>query len=132
MPSLALKKLAQRIGAVEVRRNPARRYVMFDGIIREGEDVDMAVAKWRHEHGLPMQGDSAVRVIVSNVPKRGDPDLDLPRIECCTRASVAEAAPKVKARLEHWARLGEAPEETRRIAAHWAMLLQHFGIEDKP
>jgi hypothetical protein len=74
MAKLAVERMIKRLQAVEERRSPPKRVARI--VISQGEDTDLAMAKWRAEH--PGEDPDLViwRVVVSGVsrPDEGMPD----------------------------------------------------------
>jgi hypothetical protein len=120
----AVKDLAKRVAAIEAARAPPREVAWI--VIGEAEDRDMALASWRAENPEKNPTDVIYRIVLSGIPQM---ETRLPDPEKCTRASVLEAIPAVKARLAKWSGSG-AGGALSRVAAHWQMLCEKFQIAE--
>jgi hypothetical protein len=111
----AIRALTDRVKRAEQWRHPPR---VITAIMQLGEDTDL-VTKDADPHDTAI-----VHCIVSGVPRAGDEPG--PRPELCTERSLREAMGEVKQLLARWG----PSENARKVAAHWASLLERFGIED--
>ncbi len=130
MARLEVRALAKRLEAIEAKHNPPRVAWI---IIGQGEDQELALAKWRAEHPGEDPNFIIWRILISGIPGVTDamPDHAMPDPALCTRESVLAEIPAVKAHLQRWAK--DAPSEAlKRVASHWAMLCEKFGIEETP